>query len=158
MFSATRPLTQSGGGYVQTPKPEWRSDLISEGRAAATVSVRFCRPQSDAQVEKLCFAEFELLPCARTLLKAGRPVRIGSRAFDLLVALARARGSILSKEQLLAQVWPGIFVDEGNLRSQMFVLRRTLGGAGDLIKVVPGRGYLMASEDAWRRPGGDAPA
>ena len=58
----------------------------------------------------------------------------------------RARGTLVSKQQIIRQVWPETFVDEVNLRFQMTALRKLLGRDRDLIKTVTGRGYLLIDE------------
>jgi DNA-binding response OmpR family regulator len=87
-----------------------------------------------------------MVPEARQLLADGRPVRLGGRAFDLLLVLLRARGSLVSKDEILSAVWPSLVVEEANLRFQMAALRRALGEDRDVIKTVSGRGYLLAAE------------
>jgi DNA-binding winged helix-turn-helix (wHTH) protein len=62
--------------------------------------------------ERLKFGEFELAPVARTLWQRGKPVKLGSRALDILIALASRPGRILSKEDLTKLVWRGAIVDE----------------------------------------------
>lgn len=94
----------------------------------------------------LRFRQFLLLPNERALLCKGSPVEIGSRAFDLLTILLRSRGKIVTKEEIVKYVWPCTFVEESNLRFQMASLRRALGHDRDLIKTIPGRGYLFAAE------------
>lgn len=96
--------------------------------------------------EPIVFRHFTILPAARALLRRGRPVAIGGRAFDLLLVLLRARGAIVGKEEIIRQVWPSTFVDEGNLRFQMAMLRKALGEDRDMIKTVTGRGYLLVDE------------
>lgn len=96
--------------------------------------------------EPLTFGDFVALPAARALLHKGRPVDIGGRAFDLLLVLLRARGAIISKEEIMREVWPSTYVDEGNLRFQMAMLRKALGASRDMIKTVTGRGYLLVDE------------
>jgi len=96
----------------------------------------------------IAFRHFVALPGTRTLLCKGRAVVIGGRAFDLLLTLLRSRGEIVSKDEIMRQVWPALFVDECNLRFQMAMLRRVLGEDRDLIKTVTGRGYLMVDETA----------
>lgn len=71
------------------------------------------------------------------------PVTVGSRALDLLLLLARHQGGILSKDELIAAVWPGTAVEESNLTVQISTLRRVLGrnpGEISCIQTVPGRG------------------
>jgi DNA-binding winged helix-turn-helix (wHTH) protein len=94
----------------------------------------------------LHFGDFMLKPSARVLLLRGKPVELGSRAFDLLVILLRRRGGIVSKEEIVSYVWPTTVVEESNLRFQMATLRRALGKWRDLIKTIPGRGYLFIAD------------
>jgi predicted ATPase len=78
----------------------------------------------------------------RILLEEGRPVRLGARAFDILVALARRPGELVSKQTLMAEVWPGTFVEGANLRVNIAALRKALGDTdAQLIRTDPGRGY-----------------
>ena len=73
------------------------------------------------------FGPFRLLPTQRLLLEEGEPVRLGSRALDILIALTERRGELVGKAELLARVWPGRFVEEGNLKFHIGALRRILG-------------------------------
>jgi DNA-binding winged helix-turn-helix (wHTH) protein len=91
------------------------------------------------------FGDHVVLPAARTLLFRGAPIALGSRAFDLLIALLESRGEIVSKEELIRRVWPSTVVEEGNLRFQMARLRTALGCDRSRIKTVSGRGYLFAA-------------
>lgn len=85
------------------------------------------------------------------LLAGGRHVPLGSRAADVLVALARAQGEIVSREELIAQAWRGLAVDDNNLPVQIGVLRKLLGTAPDgssWIQTVSGRGYRLHAPPA----------
>ena len=96
----------------------------------------------------LKFGSFRLLPAQHLLLDGDMPVVIGSRAMDILIALARRAGEVVSKDDLIAQVWPGTFVDETNLRVQLSSLRRALRDGRDgtrCIITVPGRGYSFVA-------------
>jgi predicted ATPase/DNA-binding winged helix-turn-helix (wHTH) protein len=94
--------------------------------------------------ERLKFGEFELAPVARTLWRQGEQVRLGSRALDILIALASRPGQILSKDELTQLVWRGTFVDETALRVGISAVRKALGAGGDrYIATVPGRGYCF---------------
>lgn len=94
--------------------------------------------------ERLKFGEFELAPVARSLWRRGEEVRLGSRALDILIALASRPGQILSKDGLTQLVWRGAFVDETALRVGMSAVRKALGPGGDrYITTVPGRGYCF---------------
>lgn len=92
----------------------------------------------------LRFRSFVIVPEARLLLRNGQPIELGSRAFDLLVILVRCQGQIVSKQTIIDFVWPTTVVDESNIRFQMVLLRKLLGGDAGLIKTIPGRGYLLA--------------
>jgi len=76
----------------------------------------------------------------RQLLADGAPVKLGTRAFDLLLILLEADGSLVSKEELLSRVW-GIVVSEENLKIQIAALRKALGADRDVIRTEFGRGY-----------------
>ena len=86
---------------------------------------------------------FELQPAQYRLLIDGEPAALGGRALDLLFVLASRPTELFSKEELLARVWPGLIVEENNLRVQVNSLRKALGD--DLIVTVPGRGYRLAA-------------
>jgi predicted ATPase/DNA-binding winged helix-turn-helix (wHTH) protein len=94
------------------------------------------------------FGPFRLFPRQHLLLQDGNSVPLGSRAFEILVALVERPGELLDKDALLARAWPGITVEESNLRAQITALRRVLaeGGAGESYVVTePGRGYRFVA-------------
>jgi len=97
---------------------------------------------------RIAFLDFELLPAQRLLLRAGRPLPIGARAYDLLVLLASRPGEVLSNRALMAGVWPHTVVVEANLRVQIAALRKLLGDAGSAIVNVAGRGYVFTAVPA----------
>ncbi len=78
----------------------------------------------------------------RELLIDGAPARLGARAFDVLVALSERRDRVVTKNELLDLVWPGLVVEENNLQVQISALRKLLGPQA--IVTVPGRGYRFA--------------
>jgi DNA-binding winged helix-turn-helix (wHTH) protein len=94
----------------------------------------------------IAFGRFLLLPHRRELLADGRPVRLGGRAFDVLTALIEAQGAVVSKNALMARVWPDRIVEENNLQRQMSALRAAFGADRNLIRTVSGRGYQFAAE------------
>jgi predicted ATPase/DNA-binding winged helix-turn-helix (wHTH) protein len=108
----------------------------------------------------LSFDRFQILPRRRLLLKAGRPVRIGSRAFDILLALVERPGERIGKAELLARVWPDTHVVEGNLKFQVAALRRALRDGRDgkrFIETSQGQGYsfvvpVSVSEESKQLP------
>jgi DNA-binding winged helix-turn-helix (wHTH) protein len=92
----------------------------------------------------ISFGPFRLLTEQRLLLEGDTPVRLGSRAFDILAALVERAGEVVGKEQLIARAWPQTFVEESNLKIQMSALRRALGDGqrgNRYVLTVPGRGY-----------------
>ena len=100
---------------------------------------------ADAPVAgRIDFDRFSLIPDQRLLLGDGKPIRIGARAFDILLALAKRGGGLVTKEELISEVWPTTFVDPGNVRVQIVALRKALGdGEGRLINTDAGRGYRL---------------
>jgi DNA-binding winged helix-turn-helix (wHTH) protein len=92
------------------------------------------------------FGRFRVLLRQRLLLADGVPVDLGTRGFKLLLALLEANGSRVSKEQLIARVWPGVFVAQDNLKAQVSKLRSALGPDRDLIHTESGRGYRFTGE------------
>ncbi|HSN45108.1 MAG TPA: winged helix-turn-helix domain-containing protein [Casimicrobiaceae bacterium] len=87
------------------------------------------------------FARFELKPGERQLVADGVPVKLGGRAFDMLVALLERHQRVVSKRELMDVVWPKLVVEENNLQVQVLALRKLLGPAA--IATVPGRGYRL---------------
>jgi DNA-binding winged helix-turn-helix (wHTH) protein len=94
----------------------------------------------------VAFGHFRVLPHRRELLADGRPVKLGGRAFDLLMALIEARGTVLGKDALMSGVWPDRVVEEKNLHAQISALRAALGAERELIRTVSGRGYQFTGE------------
>lgn len=90
------------------------------------------------------FDRFEVRPTERLLLVDGAPVAIGARAFDLLVCFLAHRDRVVTKNEALEIVWPGLVVEENNLSVQVSTLRKLLGPKA--ITTIPGRGYQFSSE------------
>src|SRR5215510_2815800 len=87
------------------------------------------------------FGRYTVEPHRRELLADGRPIKLGGRAFDLLMALIEASGAVVGKDVLLDKVWPGRIVEENRLQNQVSALRKAFGADHDLIRTVAGRGY-----------------
>src|SRR5713226_5670846 len=100
-------------------------------------------PEDPVSIE---FRRFKVVPYRRELLADGRPVELGGRAFDTLIALLDARGTVLSKDELMSRVWPDRVVEENNLAAQISGLRKVLGADRHLIRTVAGRGYQFTGE------------
>lgn len=93
----------------------------------------------------ILFGPFRLLPKQRLLLEGDKPVRVGSRALDILITLVERAGELVDKNELVARVWRNTFVEEGNLKFQISALRRTLGDGNRYLVNVPGRGYSFVA-------------
>jgi predicted ATPase/DNA-binding winged helix-turn-helix (wHTH) protein len=116
--------------------------LGTDVRSLATTSTAF--PQGQI----LSFGPFCLLAAQRLLLEGNRPVRLGGRALDILIALLERRGELVSKRELMDLVWPNTVVEEGNLKVHVAGLRRALGdgrGGSRYLVNVPGRGYRFVA-------------
>ena len=100
------------------------------------------------KTKHLRFSEYELDGVRRVLLRSGKPVGLNPKAFDLLLVMVEARGEVLTKDELLDRVWPGQFVEEGNLKVHISALRKALGEHRKdhrFIVTVPGRGYSFVA-------------
>jgi predicted ATPase/DNA-binding winged helix-turn-helix (wHTH) protein len=95
----------------------------------------------------ITFGCFSVFPDRHLLLKNGKPVPIGDRALEILIALLERAGELVTKDQLVARAWPHRVIEESNLRVQVAALRRALedGQDGDCIVAVPGRGYRFVA-------------
>ena len=103
------------------------------------------------------FGEFTLDASERRLSRSGRDLLLAPKAFDVLLALIRRGGRLVSKRELLDAVWPESFVEEGILSVHISALRKSLGerGGGDrYIETVARAGYRFTGEVA--RPNGRA--
>lgn len=98
---------------------------------------------SDMPLSSLRFGEFELRPAGRQLLAHGQPLKLGARAFDVLMALVERRERLVAKSELMDVVWPGLVVEENNLSVQISSLRKLLGPTW--IATIPGRGYRFTA-------------
>src|SRR2546426_160612 len=92
------------------------------------------------------FGRFTVISQRRELLADGRPIELGGRAFDTLMVLIDARGTVLGKDELRNRVWPDRVVEENNLQAQISALRKVFGADRDLIRTVAGRGYQFTGE------------
>ena len=94
------------------------------------------------------FGPFRMDPDKQTLLRENYPVPITPKAFETLLVLVRRSRDVVSKEELLKEVWPDSFVEESNLSQNIFLLRKALGDTAEnrqYIVTLPGRGYRFAA-------------
>ena len=99
--------------------------------------------------QDIVFGPFTLRMSDRRLTRDGMPLMVGSRALEVLAALAGSAGETVDKNVLFERAWPGLTVGENNLQVQISALRRALGDGW--IVTIPGRGYrLMAGAETAR--------
>jgi len=90
------------------------------------------------------FGDFRLHPAEHLLTRQGQPVSLAPKVFDTLVILVQNAGQLITKDDFIKQLWPGVFVEEVALAQNISQLRRALGGNADdvqVIQTVPKRGY-----------------
>lgn len=94
------------------------------------------------------FGPYQVHPRQRLVLEAGQPLRLGRRAVEILLVLLEHAGQVVSKQQLIARVWPKSVVEDTNLRVHVAALRKALGDgqAGQrYIVTVAQRGYSFVA-------------
>src|SRR5580658_9450912 len=118
------------------------------GNADGTVRITRMNDRRSRSQDVLSFGPFELFGPERLLKKADEPVPLGGRALDILIALAERAGEVVTHKELLSTAWPGVTVEEANLRFQMSTLRKALGDGQDgarYVSTVAGRGYCLVA-------------
>lgn len=108
------------------------------------------------------FGSFCLDQAERQLSRNGKTVRLVPKAFDVLLVLIQNKGCLVTKERLLKEVWPDVFVEEANLSVNIAGLRKALDegeSAEQAIETVPKQGYRFVApvselvcEEAIERP------
>jgi len=93
--------------------------------------------------EAFAFGPFRLLVARRELLAHGVPVTLGQRAFEILLTLVSRHGQLVTKDELMAEVWPGVVVEENNIQVHISAVRKVLAAAGSRL---PGAAIVL-----WRR-------
>src|SRR3984893_6215600 len=91
------------------------------------------------------FGHFRVVPRRRELLADGRPIYLGGRSFDVLMALIEASGAVGGKDALMDRVWPNR-VEQNTLHVQISALRNAFGADRNLIRTISGRGYQFTGE------------
>jgi TolB-like protein len=89
------------------------------------------------------FGPFRLDLSRRELRRGDATVLVGGRALDILCVLVSARGEVVSKDELMAKVWPDTVVEENNIQVHVSALRKAIADARSpgYLLTVPGRGY-----------------
>jgi TolB-like protein/Tfp pilus assembly protein PilF len=94
------------------------------------------------------FGSFRLATERRELSLRGAQITVGSRAYDLLLTLVKRQGELVTRDELMAEVWPSTIVEESNLATQMAALRKVLAADPDVarcLQTIPGRGYCFGA-------------
>jgi len=101
-----------------------------------------------ATTREISFGPFRLLPAQFLLLEGDKPVPLGSRAMHILMVLLERPGELVTRQELMARVWPNVFVESANLSVHISALRRALRDGRDgnrFIINIPGRGYCFVT-------------
>ena len=113
------------------------------------------RTPAGAAPTEVSFGPFRLLRAQFLLLEGDKPAAVGSRALEILIVLLERPGELVSKQELMARVWPNVFVEPANLTVHISKLRRTLrdGREGNRFIInIPGRGYSFVAPVAVTGP------
>ena len=105
------------------------------------------RPNSQLR-DIFSFGPFSLFAAEQLLKKGDEPIRLGGRAFDILIALVERAGEVVTHKELISTAWPNVAVTEDNLRFQIASLRKALGDGRDgarYVSNVAGRGYRFVA-------------
>src|SRR5437764_12837605 len=73
------------------------------------------------------FGRFRVLPHRRELLADGRPIKLGGREFDLVLALIEVPGAVIGNVEVMNRVWAGRMVEENSLQGAISALRTAIG-------------------------------
>jgi DNA-binding winged helix-turn-helix (wHTH) protein len=143
----------SAFGRLPWPQARARAQFHPEPRLDVKRSAQrpdACKPffeerteRTSAALTEISFAPLRLLPRQFLLQESDKPVHPGSRALVILIVLLEHPGELISKQELIARVWPNVFVGPSNLTVHMSALRRVLDGrdGNRFIINIPRRGY-----------------
>src|SRR5271156_4402741 len=104
------------------------------------------------------FGPFRMDPEKQVLLREGQLIAVSPKTFETLLVLVRRSREVITKEELLKEIWPDSFVEEANLSQHIFKLRKALGDTVEgerYIITLPGRGYRFAVPVRTITEGGD---
>lgn len=151
MIGASRPVpvdVLDKGICMTSPLRSMTLPVPSRYGAIATLPARSLTNAAQTEGDTFCFGRYRLLVRERLLLKDDVPVRVGSRAFDLLLVLVERAGQTIARQELFERVWPDVIVAKVNLRVHVAGLRKALGDGRDgnrFIVSVAGRGYSFVA-------------
>ena len=147
---ASRHSLSAAAPVVARSRPEPEIDARPDPQSSDTDRPLFGKATSPVipVPGEIAFGPFRLAPAQFLLLEGDNPVRLGSRALEILIVLLERPGELISMQELMARVWPNTFVDPGNLTVHISALRRTLRDGRDgnrFIINIPGRGYSFVA-------------
>jgi DNA-binding winged helix-turn-helix (wHTH) protein len=140
------PRTPALAQFHPEPRREVRRAFQTQDTEKPFVEKR-TEPASAGPTE-FSFGPFRLFPTQFLLLEGEKPVPLGSRALEILTVLLERPGELVSKQELMARVWPNTFVEPANLTVHISALRRMLRDGRDgnrFIINIPGRGYCFVA-------------
>ena len=129
-------------------RPDAWQQVVVRANMGATKKVSAMTAGGGPTTDEISFGPFQLRANERLLMREGAVVELGARAYDILIALTSAPNEVISKQDLIARVWPQVVVEEGSLRFHMTSLRKALGDGKDgarFIKTLSGRGYCFVA-------------
>jgi DNA-binding winged helix-turn-helix (wHTH) protein len=123
-------------------------DTTTSGGAEIVIPDSAVKHRPNAALGYCSFGPFRFFLLQRVLVRAGTPLRIGSRAREILLALVERAGEVVSKRELISRVWPHTIIEEVTLRAHIAALRKVLGDAEagmPYVQNVTGFGYRFAA-------------
>ena len=151
-FAEYPALREAAIAVPESAQPSERLQLADPpvlGRFNSTSTFGVSRGVSaGATTNEISFGPFRLLPAQFLLLEGDKPVPLGSRALCTLIVLLERPGELVTKQELMARVWPNLFVEPANLSVHISALRRALRDGRDgnrFIINIPGRGYCFVA-------------
>jgi DNA-binding winged helix-turn-helix (wHTH) protein len=143
-FSERLPLVEASA--LAGHSDEGRRDLQSPDTSQLILNNGSI--SAGATASELSFGPFRLLPAQLLLLEGDKPVPLGSRALHILMVLLERPGELITKQELMARVWPSLFVELATLTVHISALRRALRDGRDgnrFIINIRGRGYCFVT-------------
>ena len=146
----SRPLPEPHTGVsaeLQSRRaPDWSRGAHSSGKNMPVLENR--NGHASVIASEISFGPFRLFPTKFLVLEDDKPLALGSRALEILTVLVEQPGKLVTREELMARVWPNVIVEPANLTVHVSALRRMLRDGQDgnrFIVNIPGRGYSFVA-------------
>ncbi|MGA6969042.1 MAG: winged helix-turn-helix domain-containing protein [Xanthobacteraceae bacterium] len=142
----TKPSSRTGD--TLTPREREVLAMISQGFSNTDQPLFKESNHADVATSEISFGPFRLLPAQLLLLEGDKPVPLGSRALHILMVLLDRPGELVTKQELMARVWPNLFVEPATLTVHISALRRAPRDGRDgnrFIINIRGRGYCFVT-------------